>query len=103
MSVRLPQNLCSAFSSDDALGALHKEVLAEKAASLGRAGKKLAASLAGLRSRPSDEGKDLLIRAAADAAYHYCIQRELCGLFSHEAAIADYEIPKEVLARVGAK
>ena len=78
-------------------------MLAEKAASLGWAGKKLAASLAALRSRPSDEGKDWLIRATADAAYHYFIQRELCGLFSHEAAIADYEIPKEVLARVGAK
>ena len=103
VSLRLPQNLGSSFPSDDALGAFHKEVLAERAASLGRAGKKLAAELANLRAEPSGLHKSGVVKAAADAAYHYFIQRELCGLFSHEAVIVDYDIPKEVLAQIGAK
>lgn len=46
MSLRLPQDLGSSFAPDRANDAFNHEVLAEKAASLGRAGKKLAANLA---------------------------------------------------------
>ncbi|WP_348639918.1 DUF6665 family protein, partial [Mesorhizobium sp. M7A.F.Ca.US.001.04.1.1] len=33
----------------------------------------------------------------------YFIQRELCGLRKHDAVIREYNIPKAVLARLGAK
>jgi hypothetical protein len=31
------------------------------------------------------------------------VQREACGLIDHTRAIADYRIPREVLAKVGAR
>ncbi|WP_348630558.1 DUF6665 family protein, partial [Mesorhizobium sp. M7A.F.Ca.CA.004.02.1.1] len=33
----------------------------------------------------------------------YFIQRELCGLRKHDAVIREYNIPRAVLARLGAK
>ena len=103
MSLRLPQNLGSAFSSDRAMDAFHTEVLAEKAASLGRAGRSLASKLALLAEASPSVDRNSLVKDAADAAHGYFIQRELCGLFSHQTIIEDYEIPREVLARMGAK
>ncbi|MFK3891753.1 MULTISPECIES: DUF6665 family protein [Sphingomonas] len=103
MSFRLPQNLDTAFPSDRALDAFHSEVLAEKAASLGRAGKLLATRLTLLAEPVSGEDRDSLLQSAADAAHAYFIQRELCGLYNNQAIIEDYEIPKEVLARMGVR
>lgn len=103
MSLRLPQDLGSSFAPDRANDAFNHEVLAEKAASLGRAGKKLAAKLAELREANSDADRAPLIREAAEAAHSYFIQRELCGLYAHQPIIDDYDVPREVLARMGAR
>ncbi|WP_420822447.1 DUF6665 family protein [Sphingomonas crocodyli] len=101
MSLRLPQNLETAFPSDRALNAFHGEVLAEKAASLGRAGKLLASKLALLAKAAPGEDRKSLLQDAADAAHGYFIQRELCGLCTHQTIVKDYKIPREVLARIG--
>jgi hypothetical protein len=85
------------------IDSIHHEILAEKAATLGRAGKKLAAKLALLRQAAADADRASLVQDAADAAHNYFIQRELCGLRSHQGAIDDLDIPKEVMARVGIK
>ena len=84
------------------MNAFHREVLAEKAAVLGRAGKALAAALNTLRQGRGG-ARDDLVRIAADAAHAYFIQRELCGLYDHKVPIEDYEIPREVMARIGAR
>ncbi|MFL0587917.1 DUF6665 family protein [Sphingomonas olei] len=83
--------------------AFQHEIAAEKAASLARSGKKLAATLAQLRAAPDGSDRAMLIRNVAEAAHHYFIQRELCGLFVHQSIIDDHDTPREVLAQMGAR
>jgi hypothetical protein len=83
---------------------LEAEILAEKAAGLSRTGRKVETALAALAEVDRDApGRDAALRAAADAVYSYFIQRELCGFGDHRSAIELYSIPREVLARVGAR
>lgn len=104
VSVRMPVNWQVSASSEAAFDLLGHEILAEKAAALGRAAQKAEASLAKLRdSQANQDERVLLVKHAADAVYAYFIQRELCGFRKHDAVIRDYQIPKEVLVRLGAK
>ena len=90
--------------ADSGLDLLGHEILAEKAAALGRAGEKARVALARLREHPEGaEGRDGALKAAADAVHAYFIQRELCGFRRHDAIIREYEIPRAVLVRLGAK
>ncbi|HEY6631945.1 MAG TPA: DUF6665 family protein [Rhizobiaceae bacterium] len=90
--------------ADSGLDLLGHEIMAEKAAALGKAGEKARLTLAKLREHAAgEEGREALLKAAADAVHAYFIQRELCGLRRHEAIIREYEIPRAVLARLGAK
>jgi len=83
---------------------LDYELMAEKAASLGRAGYYAEQYLGRLRDYDGDaEGRAALLRKTAEAVYAWFIQRELCGLRRHDSLIREYAIPKEVLARLGAK
>lgn len=75
-------------------------ILAEKAASLGHAGHLLEKALAKLRAAGPDED---LIAEAADRAWAYLTQRELCGLRDQKQAIEDFNIPGEVQVRIGAR
>ncbi len=102
MLVRIPSNFGRSGSHEDAPDVLGHEILAEKAASLGRAGERVEAALARLREDESGECA-LLLKAAAEAVHAYFIQRELCGLRRHDAAIREYDIPRAVLARLGAR
>ncbi|UVK40945.1 hypothetical protein LHFGNBLO_002481 [Mesorhizobium sp. AR10] len=104
MSVRMPSNFGKSSAQETALDLLGHEILAEKAAALGRAGQRVEETLARLRENGDDEEhRPRLLRDAAEAVHGYFIQRELCGLRKHEAAIREYNIPKAVLARLGAK
>ena len=90
--------------ADSGLDLLGHEILAEKAAALGRAGEKARLTLAKLKAHPvGEEGREALLKTAAEAVHAYFIQRELCGFRRHEAIIREYEIPRAVLARLGAK
>ncbi|PDQ22148.1 hypothetical protein CN311_05335 [Mesorhizobium sanjuanii] len=102
MSLRPPSHLAGA-SAEAAFDALGHEILAEKAAALGRAGQRVEKTLARLRENGGDEHRPQLLRDAAEAVHGYFIQRELCGLRKHDAVIREYNIPKAVLARLGAK
>ncbi|PSM18627.1 hypothetical protein C7T96_07600 [Nitratireductor sp. StC3] len=84
--------------------ALDVDILAEKASALGRAGDKVEKALERLRGvgGTAPERRQAL-KAAADAVHGYFIQRELCGLRRHEDVIREYAIPREVLARLGAR
>ena len=89
--------------ADSGLDLLGHEILAEKAAALGKAGEKARISLAELARHPlGSEGREASLKAAAAAVHAYFIQRELCGFRRHDAIIREYEIPKAVLARLGA-
>ncbi len=90
--------------ADSGLDLLGHEILAEKAAALGRAGEKARVALARLKAHPAGaEGREVLLKASAEAVHAYFIQRELCGFRKHDAIIREYDIPRAVLARLGAK
>jgi hypothetical protein len=81
--------------------ALNVEILEEKAAALGPAGKRAEEALAALR-QSTGEDRENARRAAAKAVHAYIIQRELCGLRDQQAVFRSYKIPVEVIAILGA-
>ncbi|ESX90748.1 hypothetical protein NKH85_13250 [Mesorhizobium sp. M0924] len=101
MSLRPPS--LGASAAEAAFDALGHEILAEKAAALGRAGQRVEETLAKLRQNNDDkEQRPRLLKEAAAAVHAYFIQRELCGLRRHESVIREYDIPRAVLVRLGA-
>ena len=48
-------------------------------------------------------GRSALVKAAADAVWGFLVQREVMGLRDRTQVIAHYAIPREVLARIGAR
>jgi hypothetical protein len=103
MVVRPPQ-IYSSVPAERGFDPLDYEVAAEKAASLGRSGRKVEETLALLRAHDGDsQERIVLLKDATEAVYAYFIQREVCGLRRHQDVIREYQIPNEVLARLGAK
>lgn len=104
MSFRLPQTLSSASASASEIfdAGLQTELMAEKAASLGRAGRRVETTLAALRDAAADD-RPAALKAAADAVWSLFVQREICGQRDQKPVIEIYGIPKEVLARLGAR
>jgi hypothetical protein len=102
-SLRMPQSLLRRLGSDTADASIRYELMEEQAHSLGRAGRKVEAALATLRDHPGGEGRTEALRAAADAVWSYFVQREVMGLRDRTQVIAQYGIPREVLARLGAR
>ncbi|MCG6857145.1 MAG: hypothetical protein LJE67_03680 [Salaquimonas sp.] len=85
------------------LDTLESELLAEKAAALGRSAEAAKCALTKLKTcHERDEARARLLKSAARAVHHYFIQRELCGLRRHDDAIRNLAIPREVLVRLGA-
>lgn len=87
--------------------ALHIELLAEQAASLGRAGRAIQDALARLRAVPSQSpGRPGLVIAAAGAVHAYLIQQELMGIHTrgnYDAVVQGFGIPREVMAKIGVR
>ena len=103
MSFRPPSHLAGSSAAEAAFDALGHEILAEKAAALGRAGQKVEETLARLRGSADEQLRPRLLKEAAEAVHGYFIQRELCGLRKHDGVIREYDIPRAVLVRLGAK
>jgi hypothetical protein len=101
--LRLPQNLKSGLSPQEGPSPLEAEIMAEKAASLGRAGKRVERILTELKVTADGAAREQLVSDAADAVYSLLVQRELCGLINSEPVFQDYAVPREVIARLGAK
>ena len=107
--VRLPKNLSTNFTFKSGViktgeSTLEHELLAEKAHSLGLAANTLTKALNALKDfTGTQNARDRAVQDAANAAQAYFIQRELMGMNDHSHPIAHYEIPKDVLARIGAK
>ncbi|PBC01281.1 DUF6665 family protein [Mesorhizobium sp. WSM3860] len=102
MSVRMPSNFGRSGAQESALDLLGHEILAEKAAALGRAGQRVEETLTKLRENGEGGNRNRLLKEAAEAVHAYFIQRELCGPRKHEAVIREYDIPRAVLVRLGA-
>lgn len=108
MSFRMPQNLSAAPAPETGAGVLEIELLAEKAAALGRGGRDVEAALKRLRDFDASGGggpvpRSELLAAAVDAVWGFLIHRELCGLRDRDEVIREYGIPREVLCRLGAR
>lgn len=102
MSFRPPAFLLSS-SPGAAPTPLDIELAGEKADALGRAGRKAEEALAALaaaRAAGTDD-LDTLRNRAADAVFGLMVQRELCGLRNQADMVRRYEIPADVMARVG--
>ena len=98
MALRPPRNL----RLESGASILDYELVGEKAATLGRLGERATAALARLRASEPAADRRVLVDDAAEAVWHYFIQRELCGFRDHRAVIAELKIPKAVLGRLGA-
>lgn len=103
MALRLPGGPGGIDPMRTGIGVLDYEIAGEMASSLGRAGERVAITLAALPRAGEGPSRAAALRAAADAVYAYFVQRELCGLRRHDDAIREYAIPREVLARLGAR
>jgi len=110
VSLRLPGRLeINRASVATGLQPIEQEIIGEMANSLGHAGRKAEAALAGLRlaeSAETTEGPDdreRRLRKMAAAVHAYFIQRELCGFRRHDDVIREMGIPRAVLARLGAR
>jgi hypothetical protein len=81
-----------------------KEIAQEKAASLGRAGRRLEDALAALEvldGTGSTEGRVEIIEEAGEALFFYIVQREACGLFDSAEIFRELRVPEEVRRRMG--
>ena len=87
---------------DAADAALRAELIGEQAAALGRVGRKAESALAALRAHEG-EGRAAVLKQAADAVWCFFVQREVLGLRDRAQIVADYQIPREVLVRLGAR
>ena len=101
-SLRMPQSLLRRLGADAGEAAFRHEVLEEQAAALGRMGRKAEAALAALKAHEG-EGRAEAVRKAADAVWCFLVQREVLGLRDRDVIVAQYEIPREVLVRLGAR
>lgn len=102
-SLRMPQSLARRLGAETGDAILRYELLEEQAQSMGRAGRKVEAALKALADHPGGEGRAVALKAAADAVWSFLVQREVMGLRDRNAVIAQYGIPREVLARLGAR
>ncbi|HEY8616966.1 DUF6665 family protein [Phenylobacterium sp.] len=102
-SLRMPQSLSSRLGVETGETVLRYELLEEQASSLGRSGRKMEAALAALREHPGGEGRAHALKAAADAVWSFFVQREVMGLRDRAAIVRQFDIPREVLNRVGAR
>jgi hypothetical protein len=102
MSFRPPASLL-ALTSGDLLSALDQELAGEMADALGRAGRKVEVALQ--RCAEARGGATEIVAQALDeaaqAVFAISVQRELCGLRNQAAMIRQYDIPRDVMARVG--
>lgn len=101
-----PPPLAARAVGNGPLSALEYELMAEKADALARAGSKVEKALAALKACPAapengDERRRLL-EEAADLVWSFLVQREICGFRSQTDAIKRYDIPREVMIRLGA-
>ncbi|MBC6981989.1 DUF6665 family protein [Caulobacter sp. 17J80-11] len=101
MSLRMPQNLSNQLQFETGASILDAEILAERAAALGRAGRKVEQAMVALKAAASGDAGPM--GHAAEAVYEYFILRELSGFCDHSEAIEAYQIPRAVIARLGAR
>ena len=85
---------------------LEYEIAQERASALGRLGRRLEAALTALAECPRTANfdrqiRDRLVEQAGYALWLLVVQREACGLNKFDHVIQVYQVPNEVVARMG--
>ena len=102
MTVR-PPTLTSRNTNNPLEGLLDYEIAGEMASILGRAGRQVERALRRYKgTAEGDRDREARLDEAVSAVYAYLIQREIMGFRRHGGVIREYDIPKEVLVRLGA-
>jgi hypothetical protein len=113
MSLKPPQILAprSLLRAEPVVNTLAAEFFEEKAATLGRLARAFESALAAWRAMeeeaaaglcPSERRRRRLLDEAADALWHFVVQREACGLKNTEAVLREYRVPAALRLRMGA-
>jgi len=111
MTLRLPGKPSSDLWRKSPAGALDYEIAQETASALGRQGRALEAAIKDLAefdaADPQAQGsrqpaRAALVAAAAQALWHFIVQREACGLRDAGMVVRMYRVPAEVQHRMGA-
>ena len=84
------------------MDAVHREIMEEKAGALLRTERRLLEALAAYREQSgvSKRAADLLWDVV-DAVTALVVQREACGLRDTKHVFKFYDVPREVVARIG--
>ncbi|MFZ2101971.1 MAG: DUF6665 family protein [Oricola sp.] len=105
--MRPPQSLArrDINAGQKGFDAFSYEVMQETASALGRIGRQLEEALDALRRHDATPGsnrdRDELLQEAADRAWVLFIQRDHLGLKTDHHLLSTYDIPREVMVRVG--
>jgi hypothetical protein len=106
----LPGRTRKSIFDNSPAAALDYEIAQEKAAALGRLGRRLESALLALAQFDQvhammDEADALqrrvLVADAGQALWHFVVQRESCGLRDSRQVMRDYRVPSEVQYRMG--
>lgn len=87
---------------------VQQEIAEEKAGALGRTGRRLLEALERFRQHEQSEPNTTLRRERllwdlAERVESFIVQREACGLRDSRSVLAYYDVPREAVARVGAR
>ena len=108
MTLRLPGKPSSDLWRKSPAGALDYEIAQETASALGRHGRALEAALKDLAEFDAADPprhrseRAALVTAAAQAFWHFIVQREACGLRDTGMVVRMYRVPAEVQHQMGA-
>jgi hypothetical protein len=95
--------------SEGFVDVIKQEVAEEKAGALGRAGRRLEQALDVFRDYETGTAphaptkRERLLWDLAERVHAFVVQREACGLRDSRHALKHFDIPREALARVGAR
>jgi len=92
--------------SEKFVDVLKYELAEEKAGALGRCARLLERALERFRSHAGPEAdakRERLLWDLAERIEAFVVQREACGLRDSRHALKFYDVPREAIARVGAR
>ena len=90
--------------SEKFVDVLKYEVAEEKAGALGRCGRLLEGALDRFRSQgQADSNRERLLWDLVERVEAFVVQREACGLRDSRNVLKFYGVPREAIARVGAR
>jgi hypothetical protein len=88
---------------------VQQEIAEEKAGALGRSGLRLEHALEtfrlheAARATAAEASRDRLLWDLAERIEAFVVQREACGLRDLRHVLEHYDIPREAMARIGAR